>query len=332
MNPDGVTIVLDARGVDLVGSTPFHKFCQMMRRQKKALHWRFQHVEFMGMEDGNENHLLHAPYDVKISHQFQLVIVADHNSSRVKFFDLKTKEFLTSWVFTYPNALVVENGTEEHLVVGGDTVQKFALRAVRENSQEQPMWNYAKSSINGLCVKVVKGGNNLIYVCSGDLWSQFEITVLNSRTGLVVQQFGSHHHNIYSPRGRKIVLGSVSRIGFLRNGTMVISSGEGHCIKMFKEHDNALHRIRSFGQYGKKKTSFHYPRGVVIDECSQNILICDSWNDRLQLFDQELNLLYSFTKGPKQKTFRTPLSACIDHSTGKLYVAYSGDKYLSILE
>ena len=59
-----------------------------------------------------------------------------------------------------------------------------------------------------------------------------------------------------------------------------VSDSEDNCIKAFDKSGTFLHK---FGKLGNKDGQFFNPNGLLIDS-SNNLLVCDRWNNRVQQF------------------------------------------------
>ena len=70
--------------------------------------------------------------------------------------------------------------------------------------------------------------------------------------------------------------------------------------------------IKSFGSRGSKDGQFNIPYGVDVDE-EGRIIVCDTWNYRIQVFDNDGSFLHSFgSKGSPEGQFNEPQSVVVD--------------------
>jgi len=77
-------------------------------------------------------------------------------------------------------------------------------------------------------------------------------------------------------------------------------------------------RLNYIGGYGWENGSFDNP--VDVYSTTLNIYVADKNNNRIQIFDKDLNFLSEFSnEGDQEETFRYPLSCGIS-STGELFV------------
>ena len=90
--------------------------------------------------------------------------------------------------------------------------------------------------------------------------------------------------------------------------------------------DNQLHKlndngsiIKTVGQLGKKNVEFNYPNGLRVSKKCE-LYVCDSNNNRVQVFDLDLNFKRSFGKsGTGKGQFNFPADIKFD-SSGNIYV------------
>ena len=90
--------------------------------------------------------------------------------------------------------------------------------------------------------------------------------------------------------------------------------------------DNQLHKlndngsiIKTVGQLGKKNVEFNYPNGLRVSK-KRELYVCDSDNNRVQVFDLDLNFKRSFgKKGTGKGQFNFPADIKFD-SSGNIYV------------
>lgn len=66
-----------------------------------------------------------------------------------------------------------------------------------------------------------------------------------------------------------------------------VSDGGNHCIKVFNETGKFLYKI---GKRGKQDGHFRMPYGLLVDS-SENLLVCDYDNDRVQQFSLDGHFL-----------------------------------------
>ena len=69
-----------------------------------------------------------------------------------------------------------------------------------------------------------------------------------------------------------------------------ISDTLSHCIQVF---DSKAQFIRKFGIYGTSPNQISHPRGIRVSETG-DVLVCDSVNNRIQVYTSEGNLVHTF--------------------------------------
>ena len=90
--------------------------------------------------------------------------------------------------------------------------------------------------------------------------------------------------------------------------------------------DNQLHKlsndgriIKTVGQFGKRNTKFNLPNRLRVSKTNE-LYVCDSGNNRVQVFDLDLNFKRSFgKKGTGKGQFNFPADVDFD-SSGKIYI------------
>ena len=111
---------------------------------------------------------------------------------------------------------------------------------------------------------------------------------LDEERRIVVTEFSSRTIQVMSCQGETIsIFGNIGpeeleqpwRCLPYKNKFFVSDSGN-HCIKVFDKSGTFLHK---FGKQGNQDGQFNNPSGLLIDS-SNNLLVCDQWNDRVQQF------------------------------------------------
>ncbi|KAI6649912.1 hypothetical protein LOD99_6461 [Oopsacas minuta] len=78
------------------------------------------------------------------------------------------------------------------------------------------------------------------------------------------------------------------------NHRVQVFSSNGDYLFMFSEKMNKpivrarRELIKSVGSYGNGKVQFYYPHGVDVSDRNNNVYVCDSYNNRIQILTQEL--------------------------------------------
>ncbi|KAG2377817.1 hypothetical protein C9374_008902 [Naegleria lovaniensis] len=80
----------------------FDKLKERMRNGKKRIvkpfEMKFELVHTLGKvsESGDNSDLFHHPFDVKISYNFEIILISDSSNGKIKVFDMYTKQFKKS--------------------------------------------------------------------------------------------------------------------------------------------------------------------------------------------------------------------------------------------
>jgi tripartite motif-containing protein 71 len=138
-----------------------------------------------------------------------------------------------------------------------------------------------------------------------------------------------------------------------KNGNIVVSDTYNHRIQVFKcepsistiDLENKFTGVflYSFGSEGKEEGQFRYPRGVTCDH-DGNIIVCDSFNHRVQVFKCEPSahidlqnkfkgeFLFSFGReGRREGEFCFPYGVTCDHD-GNIVVSDSENNRIQVFK
>ena len=87
--------------------------------------------------------------------------------------------------------------------------------------------------------------------------------------------------------------------------------------------------IKVVGKLGKGNTEFHFPNGLRVSK-NNELYVCDSDNNRVQVFDLDLNFKQSFgKKGTGRGQFDSPLDVNFN-LTGNIYVTDGGNHCIKV--
>ena len=111
---------------------------------------------------------------------------------------------------------------------------------------------------------------------------------LDEERRIVVTEFSSNRVQVLSREGETIsFFGNIGQEKLVLpmscspyKNKFFISDSEDHCIKAF---DKSGAFLQKFGKQGNKDGQFNYPGGLLIDS-SNNLLVCDRFNHRVQQF------------------------------------------------
>ena len=107
----------------------------------------------------------------------------------------------------------------------------------------------------------------------------------------------------------------------------ILSSTGSICVRGVPDYKERTNPVMVAGKHRKKKSSapggFYWPNSIAIDSVTDNIYICDAGNNRLQVFNESLEFLFSFSE-----EMNSPFGICIHLS--KVYVTQFAANSLSV--
>ena len=107
----------------------------------------------------------------------------------------------------------------------------------------------------------------------------------------------------------------------------ILSSTGSIRVRGVPDYKEKANPIMVAGKYRTERSTvpgeFCYPRSIAIDSVTNNIYICDAGNNRVQVFNESLELLFSFCE-----EMNSPFGICIHLS--KVYVTQFSANYLSV--
>ena len=149
---------------------------------------------------------------------------------------------------------------------------------------------------------------------------------------IIVVDTGDKFIKIFSPNGKFLTkIGGKGSLTFpihcIQCGFryLIVSDRDEHCIKVFDRNGNFVYK---FGNRGKGKGDFKYPHCLSVNTESGHLMVCDSRNDRIQVF--ELNGKFG-TNGSKLGEFNSPLSIAV-LSNGRIVVSDYNYNRIQIFE
>ena len=163
-------------------------------------------------------------------------------------------------------------------------------------------------------------GEMIVSECGGHQVSVFDVE------GRTVQTFGSHGdrpEQIISPAG--IAVDDMDNIYVSSEDKLQKFTSSGELIKCI-------------GRRGSEEGEFVIPRGVTIH--SNQVYVCDRDNDRIQVFDLDLNFIRSIGSshgiigsscGIGRGKFARPCDVAFD-TTGNMYVVQFGDNRVQVMD
>ena len=103
-------------------------------------------------------------------------------------------------------------------------------------------------------------------------------------------------------------------------GNILVTDILSHCIKKFTPEGKLLTTV---GRKGSKKLEFSYPAGIGISHSNNKVYVCDRWNSRIQILNDDLTFSSSFgSRGSGYGEFKFPHDVAFD-SNGNAYIADS---------
>ena len=147
----------------------------------------------------------------------------------------------------------------------------------------------------------------------------------NSHQEMIVSECGGHRLSIFDIRGQKIrTFGSpgdipdqmIAPAGIATDDTDNIYVSSEHKLQKFTSSGEL---IKCIGRRGSKEGEFNDPRGVTLYD--NQVYVCDNNNDRIQVFDLDLNFVRSIgSRGKGRGEFDAPYDVQFD-TAGNMYVA-----------
>ena len=113
---------------------------------------------------------------------------------------------------------------------------------------------------------------------------------IHYKTGnIYIADIDNHRVQVFSCNGDYIFMFSEKMnkpVGIcISQNKVFVTQSTGHCINMY-ELEGKL--IKSVGSEGSGEAQFKYPRGLDISDRNNNIYVCDSNNQRIQILTEEL--------------------------------------------
>ena len=157
----------------------------------------------------------------------------------------------------------------------------------------------------------------------------------NSHQEMIVSENVGHRLSIFDIRGQKIrTFGShggrpdqmIFPVGIATDDTDNIYVNSRHKLQKFTGSGEL---IKCIGKEGRKEGEFDGPRGVTLYD--NQVHVCDSDNQRIQVFDLDLNFVRSIgSHGEGRGEFNVPHDVKFD-TAGNMYVAEFINKRVQVL-
>ena len=108
----------------------------------------------------------------------------------------------------------------------------------------------------------------------------------------------------------------------------IVVAEHGHCISI---SSSSGEKVSSFSSYGSNPGQLDHPYGVALT-ATGDILVCDCWNHRIQLFSPEgESLKYVGARGNGHLQFEYPDSIAVHPHSNKIYVSEYSNHRVQIL-
>ena len=211
------------------------------------------------------------PWGVAVSSSDHIAISDNHNH-RVQIFDAEGRfqkaigaygtgrgEFDCPFGIAYDvdeNLLVVDSNN--HRVQKFDKTGKYVMQFGRKGGGDGELnlpWSVSLDADNGNIIVSDKANNR-------------------------IQIFSAEGKYLAKIRGSEEELLSFSIACVMSNHHYFVSDTNNHCIKIFTRDGDFLSK---FGSEGQEPGELIKNQGLMVDK-ADNVVVCDSWNDRVQLF------------------------------------------------
>ena len=158
----------------------------------------------------------------------------------------------------------------------------------------------------------------------------------NNREEMIVSECRGHRLSILNTRGQKIrTLGSHGDSPHQMIGPAGVATDDSGNIYVSSRHKlqkftSTGELIKCVGQRGGKEGEFNVPRGLTLRD--NLVYVCDRNNDRIQVFDLDLNFVRSIgSRGSGRGEFDAPFDVKFD-TAGNMYVAEWGNERVQVMD
>ena len=158
----------------------------------------------------------------------------------------------------------------------------------------------------------------------------------NNREEMIVSERRGHRLSILDTRGQKIrTFGSRGDSPHQMNGPRGVATDDSGNIYVSSQHKlqkftSTGELIKCVGRKGGKEGEFDVPRGLTLRD--NLVYVCDGNNNRIQVFDLDLNFVRSIgSHGSGRGEFDAPSDVKFD-TAGNMYVAEWGNKRVQVMD
>jgi len=117
-----------------------------------------------------------------------------------------------------------------------------------------------------------------------------------------------------------------------KNEIVVADSQNGRIVWVTREGESGWKKVREVGRVGQGEGEFKKPRDVAVNRKTKEILVADTFNHRIQIFDEEG--VFKFAVGGRGKEpgeFNFPSGIAADES-GAIYVCDTGNHRVQVFD
>ena len=239
-----------------------------------------------------------SPADITVSEKTGTIAVTDFENNRIQLFqsngnylrEIELKNKCRSLAFTRSGdliALTMDDDDDNHKISMYSETGQF-IKHINDNHKHLKFPMY-----------IAVGSHDEIIACD---WHQNEIKVISPDGTRLLQSFLSSEND------------ESLRCVIYHQDRFFVSDGNAHCIKVFNKEGMLLYRI---GSEGSGDGQLLEPGGLAIDKFN-NLIVCDSGNERLQLFTLDGKFVSKMEQNFTEDN--TPLFVSVSKN-GDLFVA-----------
>ena len=250
--------------------------------------------------------------------------------------------------------LTLKDSSKE-VCVGGENIVEADLMSLEGSSTKGEVEQVSSSRVKVILTPQRRGEHILSVTVNGDHITNSPITVMVSMPPKLLSQPVTTISGLEDPTS--LIYSQTKLLATEKGQNRIIEFDSQLCMQEFKkligvtklaqdmDHnlyatttiDHKLHKLRNdgksiktVGQFGKKSAEFNFPNGLRVSK-SRELYVCDSENNRLQVFDLDLKFKRLFgRKGTGKGQFDFPSDVDFD-SNDCIYVADNGNHRIQVL-
>ena len=159
-----------------------------------------------------------------------------------------------------------------------------------------------------------------------------DVAIDPATKNIFITDSGNHRVHVYSAQFEfKYYIGEEEGVGKMSqpwglcicNNTLYVTQWWSHCVKSYTISNGEV--FRKIGHFGSELGEFSFPEGIAMN-LQNDIFVCDSKNNRLQVFTSELK----FIKVLGETSLNSPRCVRIAPSSGDVIVLDHGDKCVHV--